>query len=191
MRGEEVLARTEWTLSGEHNRSNALAALLAARHVGVRLERGMEALSRFQNVKRRMELRGTERGISVYDDFAHHPTAIATTVAGLRRKIGTGSGARILAVLEPRSNTMKLGVMKAQLPGSLAEADRVFCYAANLGWNAAEALAPLGDRVTVDEDLDTLVAHVAAEARSGDCLLVMSNGAFGGVHGKLLEALRD
>ncbi len=191
MRGEDVLAQTVWSLSGDHNRSNALAALLAARHVGVPLEQGVDALSRFRNVKRRMELRGTVRGISVYDDFAHHPTAIATTVAGLRRKIGAESGARILAVLEPRSNTMKLGVMKAQLPGSLAEADRVFCYAANLGWNAGEALAPLGDRAIVVEDLDALVAQVAAEARPGDCLLVMSNGGFGGVHGKLLEALRD
>lgn len=191
LHGDEPVARTAWSLSGEHNRSNALAALLAARHVGVPLERGMEALSRFQNVKRRMELRGTVRGVSVYDDFAHHPTAIATTVAGLRRKIGTEGSPRILAVLEPRSNTMKLGVMKAQLPGSLAEADRVFCYSANLGWDAAEALAPLGERATVGNELDPLVAQIASEARSGDCILVMSNGGFGGVHVKLLEALRN
>ena len=190
MHGEEVLAQTVWSLSGEHNRSNALAALLAARHAGVPLERGVEALSRFQNVKRRMELRGTVRDINVYDDFAHHPTAIATTVAGLRRKIGAESSGRILAVLEPRSNTMKLGVMKAQLPDSLAEADRVFCYAANLGWDASEALAPLGSKATVDEDLDALVAQIATEAKSGDHILVMSNGGFGGVHGKLLDALR-
>ena len=190
MHGEEVLAQTVWSLSGEHNRSNALAALLAARHAGVPLERGVEALSRFQNVKRRMELRGTVRGINVYDDFAHHPTAIATTVAGLRRKIGAKAGGRILAVLEPRSNTMKLGVMKAQLPGSLVETDRVFCYAANLGWDAREALAPLGSKATVGEDLDALVAQIASEAESGDHILVMSNGGFGGVHGKLLDALR-
>jgi UDP-N-acetylmuramate: L-alanyl-gamma-D-glutamyl-meso-diaminopimelate ligase len=137
-----------------------------------------------------MELRGTERGVAVYDDFAHHPTAIATTLAGLRRKIGTRDGARILAVLEPRSNTMKLGVMKAQLPGSLAEADRVYCYAANLGWDAAEALAPLGEVAVVAGELDSLVAAVAREARVGDHVLVMSNGGFGGVHGKLLAALR-
>ena len=190
MHGEEVLAQTVWPLSGDHNRSNALAALLAARHAGVPLERGVEALSRFQNVKRRMELRGTVRGINVYDDFAHHPTAIATTVAGLRRKIGAKAGGRILAVLEPRSNTMKLGVMKAQLPGSLVETDRVFCYAANLGWDAREALAPLGSKATVGEDLDALVAQIASEAKSGDHVLVMSNGGFGGVHGKLLDALR-
>ncbi|MFB0935177.1 MAG: UDP-N-acetylmuramate:L-alanyl-gamma-D-glutamyl-meso-diaminopimelate ligase [Propionivibrio sp.] len=189
MRGNEVIARAVWSLSGEHNRSNAVAALLAARHVGVPLERGVEALSRFQNVKRRMELRGTVRGVSVYDDFAHHPTAIATTVAGLRRKIGTEGGPRILAVLEPRSNTMKLGVMKTQLPGSLAEADRVFCYGANLGWDAAAALAPLGNKATVGDELDALVAQIVSEARSGDHILVMSNGGFGGVHRKLLEAL--
>jgi UDP-N-acetylmuramate: L-alanyl-gamma-D-glutamyl-meso-diaminopimelate ligase len=152
----------------------------------------LDALSRFENVKRRMELRGIVGGVSVYDDFAHHPTAIATTVAGLRRKIGGGvDSPRILAVLEPRSNTMKLGVMKAQLPASLAEADRVFCYAANLGWDASEALAPLGDKAVVAENLERLVAQVAAEARSGDQILVMSNGGFGGIHGKLLTALAE
>jgi UDP-N-acetylmuramate: L-alanyl-gamma-D-glutamyl-meso-diaminopimelate ligase len=133
-----------------------------------------------------MELRGIADGVAVYDDFAHHPTAIATTVAGLRRKVGN---ARILAVLEPRSNTMKLGTMKAQLPGSLADADRVFCYAANMGWNPAEALSPLGDKAQTFDDLAPLVDAVVAEARSGDQILVMSNGGFGGVHGKLLDAL--
>jgi len=164
--------------------------LLAARHVGVPFDKGLDALSRFENVKRRLELRGVVNEVSVYDDFAHHPTAIATTVAGLRRKIGAKAGGRILAVLEPRSNTMKLGVMKAQLPGSLVETDRVFCYAANLGWDAREALAPLGSKATVGEDLDALVAQIASEAKSGDHVLVMSNGGFGGVHGKLLDALR-
>jgi len=190
MRGDEALARTRWTLTGEHNRANAVAALLAARHAGVPLERGLEALSRFENVKRRMELRGTERGVAVYDDFAHHPTAIATTLAGLRRKVGMKNGSRILAVLEPRSNTMKLGVMKAQLPGSLADADRVYCYAAHLGWDAAEALAPLGEKASVAGELESLVADVVREARAGDHILVMSNGGFGGIHGKLLAALR-
>ena len=189
MRGEAVLAQTCWDLTGEHNRTNALAALLAARHAGVPLERGMDALSRFRNVKRRMELRGRVRDVSVYDDFAHHPTAIATTLAGLRRKIAGQAEARILAVLEPRSNTMKLGVMKAQLPASLADADRVYCYAANLGWNAAEALAPLGEKATIGDDLDALVGKIASEARAGDHILVMSNGGFGGIHGKLLAAL--
>jgi UDP-N-acetylmuramate: L-alanyl-gamma-D-glutamyl-meso-diaminopimelate ligase len=133
-----------------------------------------------------MELRGTAGGVSVYDDFAHHPTAIAATVAGLRQKVGK---ARILAVLEPRSNTMKLGVMKDALPGCLAEADLVFCYSANLGWDPVEALAPLGGRAVCHQDLDALVAAVAAEARPGDEVLVMSNGGFGGIHQKLLDRL--
>jgi UDP-N-acetylmuramate: L-alanyl-gamma-D-glutamyl-meso-diaminopimelate ligase len=190
MRGDQEIGRTNWAMNGEHNRANAVAALLAARHVGVPFDKGLEALSRFENVKRRMELRGTVRGVSVYDDFAHHPTAIATTVAGLRRKVGAGENApRILAVLEPRSNTMKLGVMKAQLPASLAETDLVFCYGANLGWDAAEALAPLGDKAVVADDLDGLVKRIAAAAQPGDQILVMSNGGFGGIHGKLLAAL--
>ena len=190
MRGGEEIGKTVWKLNGEHNRANAVAALLAARHVGVSFDHGLQALSRFDNVKRRLELCGTVRGVSVYDDFAHHPTAIATTLAGLRRKVGAGAGApRILAVLEPRSNTMKLGVMKAQLPASLAEADSVFCYSANLGWDAAEALAPLGDKAVVADDLGDLVRRIVAAAQSGDQILVMSNGAFGGIHGKLLAAL--
>ena len=191
-RGDEVVGSTRWVLSGEHNRANAVAALLAARHVGVPLGQGLAALSRFMNVKRRLELRGTVRGVAVYDDFAHHPTAIATTIAGLRRKVGGANGndsPRILAVLEPRSNTMKLGVMKAQLPASLVEADHVFCYGAKLGWDAAQALAPLGDKAVVADDLDHLVARIVATARPGDQILVMSNGGFGGIHGKLLAAL--
>ena len=189
LRGDEVIGETVWSLSGEHNRANAAAALLAARHVGVPFDKGLDALSRFENVKRRLELRGVVNEVSVYDDFAHHPTAIATTVAGLRRKIGSGAASRILAVLEPRSNTMKLGVMKAQLPASLAEVDLAFCHAANLGWDAAEALAPMGERALVVDDLGALVKAIVAEARPGDHILVMSNGSFGGIHGKLLDAL--
>ena len=184
--GERLTASTHWQLTGAHNRHNALAALLAARHVGVPLGQGLEALTTFESVKRRMELRGTVGGVDVYDDFAHHPTAISTTVAGLRRKVGN---ARILAVLEPRSNTMKLGVMKAALPGSLADADLVFCYAANLGWNPAEALAPLGGKALIEGDLERLVTRIAETARAGDRILVMSNGGFGGIHEKLLAAL--
>ena len=180
------IGRTTWALTGDHNRANACAALLAARHVGVPFDKGLEALSRFVNVKRRMEVRGTVRGVTVYDDFAHHPTAIATTIAGLRRKVGA---ARILAVLEPRSNTMKLGTMKSQLPGSLTEADAAYCYAAHLGWDAQEALAPMGERAIVDDDLTRFVAQIAADARDGDHILVMSNGGFGGIHQKLLDAL--
>ena len=187
MRGEVLVGASQWNLNGAHNRANAVAALLAARHVGVPFDKGLEALARFENVKRRMELRGVVRGVSVYDDFAHHPTAIATTVAGLRRRVG--EKARILAVLEPRSNTMKLGVMKAQLPGSLVDADRVYCYAAQLGWDAREALAPMGDVAAVNDDLEALVRQIVSEAKSGDHILVMSNGGFGGIHGKLLAAL--
>jgi UDP-N-acetylmuramate: L-alanyl-gamma-D-glutamyl-meso-diaminopimelate ligase len=183
----EPQGRVQWELLGEHNRMNALAVLAAARHVGVPVEVGIAALGEFRNVKRRMEVCGTVNGVTVYDDFAHHPTAIDTTVAGLRAKVGKS---RILAVLEPRSNTMKLGTMKAALPGSLTGADRVFCYAANLGWDAAAALAPLGEMATTHDDLDRMVEAIAQEARSGDHILVMSNGGFGGVHQKLLERLR-
>ena len=190
LRGSLKIARVEWGLLGEHNQLNALAAIAAAEHVGVTPEQSAAALAQFQNVRRRMELRGEvprEGGsIKVYDDFAHHPTAIATTVAGLRRKVGR---ARILAVLEPRSNTMKLGVMKAELPGSLGDADRVFCYTGGLGWDAAEALAPLGAKATTHEDLDELVTAIARESQAGDHVLVMSNGGFGGVHGKLMAQL--
>ena len=178
----------EWDLLGEHNRMNALAALAAARHAGVPVAQGLAALSEFKNVKRRMEVRGTVNGITVYDDFAHHPTAIDTTIAGLHRKVGS---ARILAVLEPRSNTMKLGVMKDALPGSLKDADLVFCYGANLGWDVRGALAPLGEKVVVKDDLNELIEAIATAARSGDHVLVMSNGGFGGIHEKLLNRLQN
>ncbi len=175
-----------WDLLGEHNRLNALAAIAAARHAGVAPEAAIAALGRFRNVKRRMELRGEAGGVAVYDDFAHHPTAIATTLAGLRRKAGA---ARIFAVLEPRSNTMKLGVMKAALAGSLREADRVFCYSANLGWDPAEALSPLDDKASCHADLTEMIAAIADATRAGDQILVMSNGGFGGIHQKLLDRL--
>ena len=176
----------QWTLLGAHNRSNAIAAIAAARHAGVPVQRAIDALSRFQNVKRRMETRGVAAGVTVYDDFAHHPTAIETTIAGLRRAVKAG---RILAVIEPRSNTMKLGVMKQALPGSLAAADRVYCYSGGLSWDAAEALQPLGTKASVYADLGALVSALARDARSGDHVLVMSNGGFGGIHEKLLAAL--
>ncbi|PIF11447.1 UDP-N-acetylmuramate:L-alanyl-gamma-D-glutamyl-meso-diaminopimelate ligase [Janthinobacterium sp. 13] len=178
-----------WALTGKHNRSNALAAIAAARHVGVPIAQACASLATFESVKRRMEVRGEVNGITVYDDFAHHPTAIATTVGGLRQKIG--ASARILAVLEPRSNTMKLGAMKDALPGSLKDADLVFGFGSHaaLGWSLGDALAPLGQIASAYEDIDTLVAAVAASARPGDQIVVMSNGGFGGVHQKLLEAL--
>ena len=183
-----VQGRVEWDLLGEHNRMNALAAIAAARHAGVPAATAIDALSRFENVKRRMEIRGAVHGIIVYDDFAHHPTAITTTLEGLRHKVGR---ARIFAVLEPRSNTMKLGAMKAALPASLAAADRVYCYGAHLGWNAAEALAPLGDKAQVFDNLDSLVSQLVLDARPGDHVLMMSNGGFGGIHAKLLDALHQ
>ncbi|MDP1996782.1 MAG: cyanophycin synthetase, partial [Gallionella sp.] len=161
--------------------------LAAARHVGVPVTQGLQALSQFRNVKRRMEVRGEVNGITVYDDFAHHPTAIDTTIAGLRSKV---DGARILAILEPRSNTMKLGVMKDALPGSLKDADLVFCYAGDIGWDVRGSLAPLGENTVVKDDLNELIEAIAAAARSGDHVLVMSNGGFGGIHEKLLKRLQ-
>ena len=177
-----------WQLLGEHNRMNALAALAAARHVGVSAGQGIEALSRFSGVRRRMQVRGRAAGVTVYDDFAHHPTAIRTTLEGLRQRVGQ---ARILAVLEPRSNTMKRGVMKDALPASLAQADRVYVFSSNLGWDAAAVLAPLGARARCTDDLEALVSAIAADARSGDHILVMSNGGFGGIHAKLLGRLQS
>ncbi len=183
------VGRVEWELSGEHNRLNALAAIAAAEHVGVAPAVAAQALGSFHNVKRRMELRGTVVGITVYDDFAHHPTAIRTTLDGLRQRVGQQQ--RILAVFEPRSNTMKLGTMKAQLPWSLKEADLAFCHTAGLDWNAAEALEALGDAAFTTDNIDTLVRQVLAHVRPGDHIVCMSNGGFGGIHGKLLTALQD
>jgi len=180
----------QWDLLGAHNQLNALAAIAAARHAGVAPAVAIEALAAFEGVKRRLELRGTVNGISVYDDFAHHPTAIKTTLAGLRGKTAQLSHpTRILAVLEPRSNTMKLGVMKGALAGSLADADRVYCYGAGLGWDPTAALAPLGAKAEIHQDLAKLVAAIAHEAKSGDHVLIMSNGGFGGIHDKLLAQL--
>jgi len=180
------LGTVRWDLLGEHNRLNALAALAAARHAGVPIAQGIEALGRFRNVKRRMELLGTVKGVTVYDDFAHHPTAIETTIAGLRSKV---HGARILAVLEPRSNTMKMGVMKDSLAPSLANADFVFCYTGGIGWDAKGALVALGSKANCFDDLEQVVRAVVSASRSGDHVLIMSNGGFGGIHGKLLRAL--
>lgn len=186
-RGESQ-GRLQWTLQGEHNRMNALSALAGARHAGIPVTTGLEALRQFRNVKRRMEVRGVARGVTVYDDFAHHPTAIRTTLAGLRREVG---GSRIIAVLEPRSNTMKMGVWKDSLADSLTIADKVFCYTANLGWEVGSVMASLGAVATTMDDLEALVAAIARTARSGDHVLVMSNGGFGGIHEKLLKALEE
>ena len=166
---------------------NALAAIAAAQHVGVSPVAAAQALSTFQNVKRRMELRGTVNGIAVYDDFAHHPTAIRTTLDGLRKQLGADK--RILAVFEPRSNTMKLGMMKSQLPWSLESADLAFCHTAGLDWDAAQALASMGNRATTAGSVDEIIAQVAQAAQPGDVIVGMSNGGFGGFHDKLLKAL--
>jgi UDP-N-acetylmuramate: L-alanyl-gamma-D-glutamyl-meso-diaminopimelate ligase len=181
-----AIGRLGWTLAGEHNRMNALAAVAAARHAGVMPADAVAALSRFQGVRRRLELKGTVRGVRVYDDFAHHPTAIRETIAGLRQRHREG---RILAVLEPRSNTLKQGVLKEALPGSLAGADRVYVYSAGLSWDAGSVFASLGPRARCEADLEALIAAIAAEARDADQVLAMSNGSFGGIHQKLLAAL--
>jgi UDP-N-acetylmuramate: L-alanyl-gamma-D-glutamyl-meso-diaminopimelate ligase len=180
------MGTVRWPLMGEHNRLNALAALAAARHAGVPPKAGIEALSRFEGVKRRMEVRGAVHGITVYDDFAHHPTAFETTIAGLRTRVGD---ARIVAVFEPRSNTMKLGRMQDRLAKSLAGADAVHCYANDLGWDPAQALAPLGTRAMIHHDVTALVEELTRTLQPGDHVLVMSNGGFGGVHDKLLARL--
>lgn len=186
-----VIGKLQMDLAGHHNALNAVAAIAAAQNAGVSPDTALEALSRFEGVKRRLEVKGTAAGVTVIDDFAHHPTAIHETIAALRGKVGADR--RILAVLEPRSNTMKLGTMKARLAESLANAERVFCYSgAGVQWDTAEALAPLGDKATCyNGNLPDLVADVAAFAKEGDVVLCMSNGSFGGVHGLLLKALAD
>ncbi len=189
LRGSLKLGHVEWQLLGEHNQMNALAAIGAAEHVGVAPEAACAALATFQNVRRRLELRGEAAGVTVYDDFAHHPTAMRTTVDGLRRKVGPN--ARILAVFEPRSNTMKLGTMKAQLPWCLEEADLSFCLQGEYGWSTADALAPMGAAAMVADTVDALVAAIVRAAQPGDHVLCMSNGGFGGIHDKLLSALRE
>jgi UDP-N-acetylmuramate: L-alanyl-gamma-D-glutamyl-meso-diaminopimelate ligase len=186
------VGQVRWSLSGVHNQLNALAAIAAAQHLGVATADAAAALARFENVRRRMEIRGSVAraggDITVYDDFAHHPTAIRTTLDGLARRLGTPRG-RILAVFEPRSNTMKLGTMKSQLPWSLENADLAFCHSGGLDWDATEALAPMGARASVAGNVDTLVQQVVQAARPGDHIVCMSNGGFGGIHERLLKAL--
>jgi UDP-N-acetylmuramate: L-alanyl-gamma-D-glutamyl-meso-diaminopimelate ligase len=187
-RGARSLGTVEWNMLGRHNAANALAALAAACHAGVDEQDGLEALRRFGGVRRRLEVRGVVRGITVYDDFAHHPTAIATTLDGVRRKATEG---RVIAVLEPRSNTMKLGTHRAALADSLRGADQVYVYQSpEVKWDVADAMQPLGALATVHTGLPALVAALAADARPGDHLVLMSNGSFGGLHERLLEALR-
>ncbi len=189
----QVVGHVAWGLTGVHNQLNALAAIAAAEHVGVPPAQAAQALARFENVKRRLEVRaqvvlhGHGLPVTIYDDFAHHPTAIRTTVNGLRRRVG---GERILAIFEPRSNTMKLGAMKSQLPWSLEETDLAFCHAGGLDWDARQALAPMGTRAHVADTVDALVAQVQAQVQPGDHLLCMSNGGFGGIHARLQAMLQ-
>jgi UDP-N-acetylmuramate: L-alanyl-gamma-D-glutamyl-meso-diaminopimelate ligase len=182
----QSIGTLSWDLLGHHNRMNAVAAIAASHHVGVKFEDAVKALQTFKNVKRRMECIGEKSGITIYDDFAHHPAAISTTLGGLRAKVGK---ARIIAVLEPRSNTMKLGTMKSALPDSLKDADKVFCYGEKLTWNAEEALAPIRDKSIVGHDMKNFVEAILKEAKSGDHILVMSNGSFNGIHQTLLKGI--
>lgn len=184
----EFQGTLQWNLLGEHNRLNALAALGAARHAGVPVKTGIAALKQFKNVKRRMEVRGTVNNITIYDDFAHHPTSINTTLRGLRSKV---DHANIIAVLEPRSNTMKMGVWKNDLADSLAVADKIFCYTNHSAWDAKAALQSLGDKVTCLDDLAQLIQAVSSAAQPGSQVLIMSNGSFGNIHMKLLKALSE
>jgi UDP-N-acetylmuramate: L-alanyl-gamma-D-glutamyl-meso-diaminopimelate ligase len=182
-----TVADVEWTLVGRHNAENALAAVLAARHAGVEIATAARALREFQGVRRRMELRGVVNGISVYDDFAHHPTAVQTTIDGLRRRIGPQ---RLVAVLEPRSNTMKLGTHRDALSQALAQADQVWMYQGpSVQWDVAGSVSALGERAQVATDLEALIEHLNQTLRPGDHVLIMSNGGFGGIHGKLLARL--
>ena len=176
---------------GVHNAQNALAAIAAAHDIGVEPKKAIEALKSFEGVARRLEVKGVQNGVTVIDDFAHHPSAIEATIAALRGKVGRG--ARILAVFEPRSNTMKLGTMKDRLAASLKDADRVFCYKGRgVNWDPAGALLPLGGKAsTFSGDIDALAQLVASDARPGDTVLCMSNGSFGGICGRILEHLKS
>lgn len=189
----EKQGEVHWECIGEHNVNNSLMAIAAARHAGVMVEHGIAALCQFKSPKRRMELKGEVAGISVYDDFAHHPTAIETTLGGLRARVDhIGGQARILAVLEPRSNTMKLGVHKEELAGCFDGADEVFFFQPpNIGWDLGEVTAHMTRPAKVFNDLETLVNRLVAECRDGDHILIMSNGGFGGIHDKLLARLKD
>lgn len=182
-------ADIHWQLLGQHNVDNALAAIAAAHHVGVTVQHAAEAISAFAGVKRRLELRGEIRGIKVYDDFAHHPTAIATTIAGLK---ANRPDTKITAIFEPRSNTMKMGVHQATLAGAFAQADQVILYQdAQLGWSLSAIQTQLGDKAQVFDTIEAIVEHLATHSQQGDCLLIMSNGGFAGIHDKILHRLEQ
>ncbi len=184
----KIVGRVVWSLAGAHNQANALAAIAAARHCGVAPSQAIEAFRDFKGIKRRLEVRGVVNRITIYDDFAHHPTAIQATLAGLRARVGAG---RIVVVVEPRSNTMKLGVMNDRLAPSLDRADRVFCYSAGVQWDAAAVLAALGAKAEAHADFDALLERVAVSLVPGDHVVIMSNGGFNGIHEKLLARLAE
>jgi UDP-N-acetylmuramate: L-alanyl-gamma-D-glutamyl-meso-diaminopimelate ligase len=185
----QAVGEVRWPLLGAHNVANGLAAVAAARHAGVDPGVACEALGAFRNVRRRLEPRGRVRGVTVYDDFAHHPTAIRVTLEGLRRHVGR---ARVVAVLEPRSNTMRLGVHRDQLAGALEEADLSLVYAPpDLGWDVASAVRPLGERARVRDSLGAIILDVTRWVGPGDHVVLMSNGSFGGLHDRLLAALEE
>jgi UDP-N-acetylmuramate: L-alanyl-gamma-D-glutamyl-meso-diaminopimelate ligase len=187
--GNQPVGCVKWSFIGQHNIHNALAAVAAAQHAGVPPQHAVQALSEFQGVRRRMEKRATIDGVTIYDDFAHHPTAIATTLAGLRRKVGS---ARIIAIMEPRSNTMRLGVHKESLAPSLAQADEaIFFQPSDLKWQVRDFIHGMGTKGRVFENIDDIVQHVKSVVHSGDHIIVMSNGDFGGLHNKLIEILRE
>jgi UDP-N-acetylmuramate: L-alanyl-gamma-D-glutamyl-meso-diaminopimelate ligase len=185
----EIAGEITWPLIGEHNVNNAMMAIAAAHHAGVSIKDAIEALSSFKNVKRRMEVKGTIGGVTVYDDFAHHPTAIETTVTGLRNKVGNQ---KIIAVLEPRSNTMKMGVHKSQLAQSWQGADHVILFEPpGLDWSLKELVANSKIDVDLYQNVEEIVTQVTHFANAGDHVLVMSNGGFEGIHNRILNALGE
>ena len=185
----ELQGRVEWDMMGEHSVSNALATIAAARHVGIPAENAIDSLGRFKGLKRRMELRGVVNDIHVYDDFAHHPTAITTTLRGLRNRVGES---RIIAILEPRSNTMRMGVQADELTNALQDADEVWLYQAdNMGWDPARQIALPENVLHVRNRVDDIVEQVSANVKSGDQILVMSNGGFENIHQRLLDRLQE
>lgn len=185
----KVVGQVQWDLIGDHNISNALMAIAASRHVGVTPDLACASLARFINTKRRLEVKGVENGVTVYDDFAHHPTAISLTLEGLRNKVGTQ---KIIAVFEPRSSTMKMGVHKSVLAKAFAQSDEVFLYQPeNISWSVDDVAAACHQPAHVSQDMSELVEAIVSKANPDDHILVMSNGGFGGIHDKLLAALKD
>jgi UDP-N-acetylmuramate: L-alanyl-gamma-D-glutamyl-meso-diaminopimelate ligase len=179
--------RLVWQQMGQHNVMNALAAIAAARHAGIKPEDAIAALAEFKGVKRRMEVRGVVNGITVYDDFAHHPTAIETTLDGLRKRVGN---ARIIAVLEPRSNTMRMGIHKNQIANSLSQADQVLIFQPpQLPWDTRSIVAQIGERAHIFDKTASIIDYINEYAQSGDHILIMSNGGFENIHQRLLDSL--